>query len=212
MVLHREERSGSGFTVAEAEEFRSVLDRLGVVDLPLTGEQWTWSNQRSRSRIDRFFLLANLLLNLDGVVQRTLPRPTSDHYPICLEVERIKWGPIPFRLENRWLEEERFCAMVEEEWNGCRVQSCASYMFAYKLKELKRCIKQWTKEELVKEKSNVENILNEIDALDKKEVMVDLSEEERDKMGSLLKLAAHLKAEELSWRQKYQIFSYFSKS
>lgn len=92
--------------------------------------------------------------------------------------------------------------MVEEKWKGCKVKGFASYRFAYKLEELKRGIKEWAKVEVSKEKCIFESIMSEIGALDKKEDMDGLNEEERDKKGSLLKLAAHLKAEKISWRQK----------
>lgn len=37
MVLRREERSGDNFSIAVAEEFKDNLNRLDLVDLPMTG-------------------------------------------------------------------------------------------------------------------------------------------------------------------------------
>lgn len=57
MVLRRLERSDGGNPNGEEEEFKEVVDRLNLVDLPLMGGRWTWTNLRSSpscSRITRF--------------------------------------------------------------------------------------------------------------------------------------------------------------
>lgn len=62
LTLRREERRDNNFSATEATEFKEVMDRLGVVDLPLFKGQWTWSTQKSKSKIDRFFVSFNFLL------------------------------------------------------------------------------------------------------------------------------------------------------
>lgn len=55
MILRRWERSGGGNTNVEIEEFKQVVDRLNLMDLPLAGGRWIWTNLRSCpscSRID----------------------------------------------------------------------------------------------------------------------------------------------------------------
>lgn len=44
MILHKEERSGSGVSTSVAQEFTDAMDRLELVDILLRGGQWTWSN------------------------------------------------------------------------------------------------------------------------------------------------------------------------
>lgn len=44
MVLHMRERSGLNTRMGEIEEFKEMIDLLGLVDLPLRGGRWTWSN------------------------------------------------------------------------------------------------------------------------------------------------------------------------
>lgn len=134
-------------------EFQEKLDRVGLMDMPLVGGQWTWSNlQRppSWSRIDHFLLSPTLLLKLAGACQNLLPRLTLDHFPICLEVEGIQWGSVPFRCDNKWLGIDRFRQLVEEVWNNSVVQGKANYKIATKLKSLKEAIKTWSKEEKIK--------------------------------------------------------------
>lgn len=37
---------------------------------------------------------------------------------------------------------------MEDKWKNCEVQGCANYKFAYRLKEMKKAIKLWAKEEM----------------------------------------------------------------
>ena len=41
-------------------------------------------------------------------LQEALPRWTSDHSPICLETNPLKWSPTPFKFENMWLLHPEF--------------------------------------------------------------------------------------------------------
>lgn len=107
--------------VSEAAEFKEVMDGIGVADLPLSKGQWTRSNRKSMSRIDRFFVSSNFLLELTNVSQKTLPRLTYDHYPVCVEVEGIQWGPVLFQLDNKWLKKDKFRDLVENSWKNCEV-------------------------------------------------------------------------------------------
>lgn len=85
-------------------------------------------------------------LDLAGVRQKILSHSTTDHYPICIKVDGIHWGPVPFRLDNKWLGKENFKKLGEDIWQNCVVWGCASYRFAQKLKTLKNVIKVWTRE------------------------------------------------------------------
>lgn len=72
LTLKREERNGNNFSVADAPEFKEVLDEVGMVDLPISKGHWTWSNKKSKLRIDRFLMSSNFLLELTNVSQKTL--------------------------------------------------------------------------------------------------------------------------------------------
>lgn len=46
MILSSSERPGGGNFNGEVEEFREVVDRLNLVNLPLVGGKLTWSTSR----------------------------------------------------------------------------------------------------------------------------------------------------------------------
>ena len=104
--------SNRGGRITQAmRRFASVIDDLGVGDLPLQGGPFTWSggtNGQTMSRIDRFLVSGDWESYFSRITQITLPRPVSDHFPILLDGGGIRSGPSPFRFENMWLKAEGF--------------------------------------------------------------------------------------------------------
>ncbi|RVW77727.1 Transposon TX1 uncharacterized 149 kDa protein [Vitis vinifera] len=68
------------------------------------------------------------------VTLEALPRWTSDHSPICLETNPLKWGPTPFRFENMWLLHPEFKEKFRDWWQECTVEGWEGHKFMRKLK------------------------------------------------------------------------------
>lgn len=84
------------------QDFNNFVDRLEMVDIPMLGRSFTWSNSvegERWSKIDRFLLhprwLEKFRFKLWG-----LPRLVSDHCPLLLKDDERNWGPRPFRFLN----------------------------------------------------------------------------------------------------------------
>ncbi|RVW51689.1 hypothetical protein CK203_066718 [Vitis vinifera] len=115
--------------------FAQIIDELGLVDIPLQGGSFTWSgglNNQSRARLDRFLATPSWLDQYSRVLQRRLPSPTSDHFPILLEGGGIRERPVPFKFENMWLKAEGFKELIEGWWQGIVVRGRPSYRLATK--------------------------------------------------------------------------------
>jgi exonuclease III len=87
-------------------EFSDFISECGLMDIPMEGRLFTWSNNRetsASSRIDRFLFSPDWADHFGLVTQQRLPRLLSDHYPILLDCGRIIGGKSPFRFENMWL-------------------------------------------------------------------------------------------------------------
>ncbi|KAK9930653.1 hypothetical protein M0R45_027684 [Rubus argutus] len=77
-------------------------------------------------RLDRFLFSTGWEDVFSDARQLALTRVTSDHCPVLLDTNIVKWGPAPFRFENMWLEhpsfKENFKIWWEEEifqgWEG----------------------------------------------------------------------------------------------
>lgn len=67
---------------------RAFSDWIGIqnlVDLPLGGAKYTWSNRQESSvmsRLDRFLVSIEWIDLFPHCIQVALARPTSDHCPI----------------------------------------------------------------------------------------------------------------------------------
>ncbi|XP_058076384.1 uncharacterized protein LOC131224965 [Magnolia sinica] len=72
------------------ERFSDWIQALKLVDLPLSGARFTWTNGRCnplQSRLDRFLMSADWLELFPLASQLALPRTTSDHCPILLTLD-----------------------------------------------------------------------------------------------------------------------------
>ena len=87
----------------------------------------------------------------NGVVQSALSRPVSDHFPSLLDGGGVRRGPVPFRFENMWLQEEGFKELLGGWWQGLRFSGSFSFILAEKLKALKVILKSWNKDVFGKE-------------------------------------------------------------
>ena len=82
MVLDVSERIGSSYNLGAIRTFTSFLSKANVVDLPLQGMSFTWTNSRETaawSRLDRFLISPSLPLNFLDLIQCRLPKGVSDH-------------------------------------------------------------------------------------------------------------------------------------
>ncbi|EOY08729.1 Uncharacterized protein TCM_023829 [Theobroma cacao] len=72
--------------------FSNFINIVELVDLPLSGGLFTWSDNRddpTKCRLDRFLLSSKIVLQFPSLVQKVLPRSTSSHNPISLAVDHL---------------------------------------------------------------------------------------------------------------------------
>lgn len=127
------------------------------MNLQLNGATFNSSNHQSpssMSRLDSLLVSGDWLNQYQEVIQTSLLnpplkktktsllKPTSDHCPILLDLNCEKWGLSSFRFELMWLEENHFPATSLDWWNDSRVDGCAGFRLAKKLKLLKDKIKE----------------------------------------------------------------------
>ena len=76
--------------------FNFFISGCDFYDPPISNAKYTWSNLRAQpilSRLDRFLYTPDWEIIFEQHFSRRLPRETSDHFPISLESNSIKWGP-----------------------------------------------------------------------------------------------------------------------
>ena len=83
------DRNRDGADHAEIYLFNEAISALGLIELPLKGKRFTWSNKQNPpllERLDRFFTSATWTLNYPSTNVSTLTAETSDHVPCLISI------------------------------------------------------------------------------------------------------------------------------
>jgi hypothetical protein len=145
--LDNRNRAGGNFQ--DTQIFNDVIDHLGLVELPLKGISYTWSNMQSSpllEQLDYFFTSANWTLDFPNTLVTPLARPTSDHVPcrisIVTQIPRFN----VFRFENFWASHSSFYSTVQSSWNQPtgNPDSIISIL-STKFKRVRYDLMQWSK-------------------------------------------------------------------
>jgi endonuclease/exonuclease/phosphatase family metal-dependent hydrolase len=110
-----ENRNRSGGNFQDTQIFNEAIDHLGLVELPLKGRAFTWSNMQDNpllEQLDWFFTSVNWTLDFASTMVTPLARPTFDHVPCRISIEtKIPRSKI-FRFENYWASHSTFLSTV----------------------------------------------------------------------------------------------------
>jgi hypothetical protein len=127
-------------------EFSSFFSDQGLMDIPLMGGQYTWSNNHCWSRIDKFLFSPRWEEKFLDMVQRRLPHLLSDHFPILLDCGVRNRSRGCFKFEKMWLKFEGFVDQVKIWWQSYQFHGSPSPVLACKLKALKGDLQRWNNE------------------------------------------------------------------
>ncbi|KAE8716021.1 RING finger protein [Hibiscus syriacus] len=113
--LDAEEKLGKSQNWHTISIFRSFVQQANMMDLPMSGGNFTWCSNREVStwvRLDRFLICGRFLNSFPKISQALLSKSISDHNPVLLEDVNLNWGPKPFRFFNFLLQEQGFNSFV----------------------------------------------------------------------------------------------------
>jgi len=208
-----EKRGGLRRLNKDAEAFTSFIDNDKLLDILPKSGNFTWNNRRGgdrmiASRLDRFLISENIIMEGIAVESDILLSRGSDHWPVSLIVE-VQGTPRnkPFRFEKFWLEHPNFIKMVEKWWSE-PLEGRGSKMFNFqkKLRSIKDKIKEWNKTvfgNIFKEKTLIEGKLEQIH----KDWATGNSNEESTAQEKSLTQQWHdrCRQEEILWKQKSRV-------
>ena len=101
--------------------FIDVIGQLGLVELPLKGRSFTWSNMQQDpllEQLDWFFTSVNWTTQYPNTMVHPMSKPISDHIPCKIMIGTSIPKSSIFRFENFWPEHPGFLETVQASWSS----------------------------------------------------------------------------------------------
>ena len=115
-----EDRNKLGGNIQDTFIFNEAIGQLGLIELPLKGRAFTWSNMQQDPLLEQlnwFFTSVNWTVSYPNTTVHPLSKPISYHIPCKIMVGTSIPKSKIFRFENFWPEHPGFLETVQESWN-----------------------------------------------------------------------------------------------
>jgi exonuclease III len=145
MILQAADKSNANLNRRLMGAFRDLVRDLQLKELNLRGRKFTWSNDRTQTRIDRAFCTADWDLMLPNVHLQALSSRISDHSPLLIFGEgsdRLFRG---FRFEAFWPRIQGYHDVVAEAWNKNVAVSNPFLRLHIKLRRTSVALRKWAR-------------------------------------------------------------------
>jgi mannosylglycoprotein endo-beta-mannosidase len=175
-----ENRNKDGGNIQEMLAFNDAISNLRLVERPLRGCKYTWTNKQSNpllERLDWFFTSNAWTTFMPDTVVKSLARDNSDHTPCVITASTLVPKPQVFRFENYWLEHDDFQTVLIQGWEQPTLQQDAAKNLTAKFKNLRKVFKAW-KTQLPNLAMTIQNCKDVIQFMDILEEGRDLTLEE----------------------------------
>eukprot|EP00253_Pinus_taeda_P028676 PITA_28676 len=124
IILDPKEKRGGTYS---RDPFLTIVENIilqrDLVDFKPVKGKYIWTNNRTgenhiAARLDRFLISNSIMMGKRIVINKILPKLSSDHKPVllCLKDEE-DLGPLPFRFSPLWVEREGFFEIVQTTWS-----------------------------------------------------------------------------------------------
>ncbi|XP_023769286.1 uncharacterized protein LOC111917882 [Lactuca sativa] len=211
-VRDESERMGSKFYMFSARVFNDFINSLNLVDVPLGGPRFTWSDKWGSkfSKLDRFLVTEGFLEFFPHLSAMVLDKNIPDRRPILLLEHRVDYGPTPFRIFHSWFDMEGFDDIVRETWATSVVDLDLTnpwVIFKKKLQFLKSKIREWNSKHWDMAASKRKNLQDLVEPIDVRLMEDEGSATLREQRVSLLKEISdldHLAQVDLAQKAKIQ--------
>jgi hypothetical protein len=141
-------RNKPGADMADIFLFNNIISHLGLLELPLKGRRFTWSNMQATplmEQLDWFFTTCEWTLRFPNTMVFPLSKSTSDHTPCVVSISTSIPKAKIFRFENIWLEQPGFMDVVRKAWDLPTNKQNVASILAAKFKNLRYALKKWGK-------------------------------------------------------------------
>jgi hypothetical protein len=199
-------RNRPGGNIADTLIFNDGIGHFGLIELPIKGRAFTWSNMQSDpllEQLDWFFTSLNDTLDFPMTEVFPMAQITSNHVPCRVSVNtRIPKSKV-FRFENFWAQHAGFLDTVQDSWIAPTHSFNSTRVISTKFKRLRHSLKHWSKNlsNLSLLISNCNNVILFLDGLENAIILFDLEANLRLLVKQQLKTLLHYK--NLYWRKRF---------
>lgn len=127
--------------------FNEAISKLGLVELPLKGKRFTWTNKQFSpllERLDWFFTSTSWTLSYPNSFATSMSMETSDHNPCLISINTTIPKAHVFCFENFWMFHDDFYNQVQLGWFSGIEHSDAAKNITSKFKSLRKTLKDWS--------------------------------------------------------------------
>ncbi|KAK9005869.1 hypothetical protein V6N11_043289 [Hibiscus sabdariffa] len=145
-----EKLGGMPFNPNDANSYFDFIDSRGLIDMPISGGAFTWSNQRRNEeaileKLDRVLCSPEWSILFPKVVAILDIAIGSDHALVIIHLQGLKKKyKKEFQFESKWLLEEDCTLTVQRSWEPTS-QPRNSHRFGSKLRKTKYTLIRWSK-------------------------------------------------------------------
>ncbi|KAK8601718.1 hypothetical protein V6N12_051546 [Hibiscus sabdariffa] len=208
IVVDQSEKKGGNLVInSQAKCFMDFMDVAGMIELPIKGGMYTWTNMRSNNdtiaeRLDKILMSNEWSMAYPKAIGILEAAVASDHNPIVVLLEGLKRRrKKAFKFETRWLLEDECFTNVNEAWSENPRGHCQSKLNR-KLKNTRVKLQKWSGMKYGSSRRTVEGIKRQLLDLQKLPLSPQIKEEISSLKHELQKL---WESEERHWHQRARV-------
>ena len=136
MILNSDDKNNSNLDRAMMGRFRRWKDDLALIEIPLVGRKYTWSNGHDNPtlvHLDRMFCSADWEDLFPGCLLQSAASHDSDHCPLLLGLQDVNRAKGRFFFQAFWVKLEGFHDTVALAWSSVAPGPCPFVTLSRKL-------------------------------------------------------------------------------
>ncbi|XP_073362920.1 uncharacterized protein [Aegilops tauschii subsp. strangulata] len=150
MICRARDKSNNNINLRLMGKFRAAIDELELIDFPLFGRKFTWSNERENTtltRINRVMVTSDWEALFPHFQLSPASTNVSDHCPLVLRRMDVSHCRA-FRFENHWLRCPEFAEIVQGAWSKEVKSRDPIRVLHTKLSRTAKALKAWNKQKM----------------------------------------------------------------
>ncbi|PKU68636.1 putative mitochondrial protein [Dendrobium catenatum] len=146
---------------------KEVMNNNDFHDIGFQGPSYTWCNNKEGlariwERLDRVWLNSKALLEFPNAVVKHLPRISSDHCPVLLQIDiKMQHNKREFKFENLWCSYDAAKGIIAKSWRKNDFGS-PNEVLQRKIRRSLKNLYFWSKNKLKELNVKIHELKNEI--------------------------------------------------